>query len=62
MACARQNEPRPFFPLLLAAEHSEKLNCHSIAVAFAAAMNLANIGHDQRLLQGSFYHGLGFAN
>ena len=38
----------PFFPLLLAAEHSEKLEiASSIAVAFARSpMNLANIGHD----------------
>ena len=37
----------PFFPLLLAAEHSEKLEiASSIAVAFARSpMNLANIGH-----------------
>ena len=38
----------PFFPLLLAAEHSEKLEiASSIAVAFARnPMSLANIGHD----------------
>lgn len=38
----------PFFPLLLAAEHSEKLElATSIAVAFARSpMILANIGHD----------------
>ena len=38
----------PFFPLLLAAEHTEKIQLvTSIAVAFARTpMNLANIGHD----------------
>ena len=38
----------PFFPLLLAAEHSERLElATSIAVAFARSpMILANIGHD----------------
>ena len=38
----------PFFPLLLAAEHSERIELHtSIAVAFARSpMVLANLGHD----------------
>ena len=38
----------PFFPLLLAAEHSERIELMtSIAVAFARTpMNLANVGHD----------------
>lgn len=38
----------PFFPLLLAAEHSERIDLMtSIAVAFARTpMNLANVGHD----------------
>jgi len=52
----------PFFPLLLAAEHSEKLElATSIAVAFARSpMNLANIGHDLNAYsQGRFTLGLG---
>ena len=38
----------PFFPLVLAAEHSQRLElATSIAVAFARSpMNLANLGHD----------------
>ncbi len=38
----------PFFPLVLAAEHSERIDLMtSIAVAFARTpMNLANVGHD----------------
>ena len=38
----------PFFPLLLAAEHSERIELMtSIAVAFARSpMTLANVGHD----------------
>ena len=38
----------PFFPLLLAAEHTQRVELMtSIAVAFARSpMNLANIGHD----------------
>ncbi len=52
----------PFFPLLLAAEHLEKLElATSIAVAFARSpMNLANIGHDLNAYsQGRFTLGLG---
>ena len=52
----------PFFPLLLAAEHSEKLElATSIAVAFARnPMNLANIGHDLNAYsKGRFTLGLG---
>lgn len=52
----------PFFPLVLAAEHSEKLElATSIAVAFARSpMNLANIGHDLNAYsQGRFTLGLG---
>ena len=52
----------PFFPLLLAAEHSEKLDlATSIAVAFARSpMNLANIGHDLNAYSnGRFTLGLG---
>jgi len=52
----------PFFPLLLAAEHSEKLDlATSIAVAFARSpMNLANIGHDLNAYsRGRFTLGLG---
>ena len=52
----------PFFPLLLAAEHSEKLEiASSIAVAFARSpMNLANIGHDLNAYsKGRFTMGLG---
>lgn len=52
----------PFFPLLLAAEHSKKLElATSIAVAFARSpMNLANIGHDLNAYsRGRFTLGLG---
>jgi probable F420-dependent oxidoreductase len=52
----------PFFPLLLAAEHSKKLElATSIAVAFARSpMNLANIGHDLNAYsKGRFTLGLG---
>ena len=52
----------PFFPLLLAAEHSERLELiTSIAVAFARSpMNLANIGHDLNAFsKGRFTLGLG---
>jgi len=52
----------PFFPLLLAAEHTERIELGtSIAVAFARnPMLLANIGHDlQRYSQGRFILGLG---
>lgn len=52
----------PFFPLVLAAEHSEKLQlATSIAVAFARSpMNLANLGHDLNAYsRGRFTLGLG---
>lgn len=52
----------PFFPLLLAAEHSERLDIStSIAVAFARTpMVLANIGHDLNAYsRGRFTLGLG---
>jgi len=52
----------PFFPLLLAAEHSESIELHTgIAVAFARnPMNLANIGHDLNAYsKGRFTMGLG---
>ena len=52
----------PFFPLLLAAEHTEKIElATSIAVAFARSpMNLANIGHDLNAYsKGRFTLGLG---
>ncbi|MDH3644037.1 MAG: TIGR03617 family F420-dependent LLM class oxidoreductase [Gammaproteobacteria bacterium] len=52
----------PFFPLLLAAEHTEKLELiTSIAVAFARSpMNLANIAHDLNAYsKGRFTLGLG---
>ena len=52
----------PFFPLLLAAEHTTQLElATSIAVAFARSpMNLANIGHDLNAYsKGRFTLGLG---
>src|SRR5687767_14682037 len=52
----------PFFPLLLAAEHSERLELGTgIAVAFARnPMNLANIAYDlQAFSGGRFILGLG---
>ncbi|MBT7334612.1 MAG: TIGR03617 family F420-dependent LLM class oxidoreductase [Gammaproteobacteria bacterium] len=52
----------PFFPLLLAAEHSQKLElATSIAVAFARSpMNLANMAHDLNAYShGRFTLGLG---
>ena len=52
----------PFFPLLLAAEHTKKIQLvTSIAVAFARTpMNLANIGHDlNSFSKGRFVLGLG---
>ena len=52
----------PFFPLLLAAEHSQRLEIStSIAVAFARTpMVLANIGHDLNAYsKGRFTLGLG---
>ena len=52
----------PFFPLLLAAEHSESIQLHTgIAVAFARSpMVLANLGHDLNAYSGGrFTMGLG---
>jgi probable F420-dependent oxidoreductase len=52
----------PFFPLLLAAEHTSKLELMtSIAVAFARSpMTLANVGHDLNAFsKGRFILGLG---
>ncbi len=52
----------PFFPLLLAAEHSESIELHTgIAVAFARSpMVLANLGHDLNAYSGGrFTMGLG---
>jgi probable F420-dependent oxidoreductase len=52
----------PFFPLLLAAEHSESIGLHTgIAVAFARSpMVLANLGHDLNAFsRGRFTMGLG---
>ena len=52
----------PFFPLLLAAQETEKIELvTSIAVAFARTpMNLANIGHDlNSFSKGRFVLGLG---
>ena len=52
----------PFFPLLLAAEHSEKIEVATgIAVAFARSpMILANLGHDLNAYsKGRFTLGLG---
>ena len=52
----------PFFPLLLAAEHSENIELQTgIAVAFARSpMILANLGHDLNAYsKGRFTMGLG---
>jgi probable F420-dependent oxidoreductase len=52
----------PFFPLLLAAEHTQRLELMtSIAVAFARSpMTLANVGHDLNAFsKGRFLLGLG---
>ena len=52
----------PFFPLLVAAQHTEKVELMtSIAVAFARSpMTLANIGHDLNAYsKGRFVLGLG---
>jgi len=52
----------PFFPLLLAAEHSQNIRVHTgIAVAFARSpMVLANLGHDLNAYsKGRFTMGLG---
>ena len=61
-ACTAEMNHDPFFPLLLAAEHTEKIElATSIAVAFARSpMNLANIGHDLNAYsKGRFTLGLG---
>ncbi len=61
-AISAETSADPFFPLLLAAEHSERIELMtSIAVAFARSpMNLANIGHDLNLYsKGRFILGLG---
>jgi len=52
----------PFFPLLLAAEHTQRIDlATAIAVAFPRSpMHLAHVGHDlQRFSQGRFILGLG---
>ena len=52
----------PFFPLLLAAEHTERIELMtSIAVAFARSpMTLANLGNDlQAYSKGRFVLGIG---
>ena len=52
----------PFFPLLLAAEHSTRLElATAIAIAFPRSpMHLANVGHDlQTMSKGRFILGLG---
>ncbi len=52
----------PFFPLLIAAEHSERIELMTaIAVAFARSpMTLAQVGHDlNRFSKGRFILGLG---
>ena len=52
----------PFFPLVLAAEHSERLElATAIAIAFPRSpMQLANVGHDLQLQsKGRFILGLG---
>jgi len=52
----------PFFPLLLAAEHTERIEIGTgIAVAFARSpMTLANVGYDlQQFSEGRFILGLG---
>jgi alkanesulfonate monooxygenase SsuD/methylene tetrahydromethanopterin reductase-like flavin-dependent oxidoreductase (luciferase family) len=52
----------PFFPLVLAAEHSERMELGTgIAVAFARnPMTLANVAYDlQRFSKGRFILGLG---
>jgi probable F420-dependent oxidoreductase len=52
----------PFLPLVLAAEHTDKLRLGTaIAIAFARnPMNLANLGHDMQMISdGRFVLGLG---
>ena len=61
-AISAETSSDPFFPLLLAAEHSERIELMtSIAVAFARSpMNLAQIGHDLNAYsKGRFILGLG---
>ncbi|MEE9278780.1 MAG: LLM class F420-dependent oxidoreductase [Myxococcota bacterium] len=61
-AISAETSADPFFPLLLAAEHSERIELQtSIAVAFARSpMNLAQIGHDlNHYSRGRFILGLG---
>ena len=61
-AMSAETSNDPFFPILLAAEHSERIELMtSIAVAFARSpMNLAQIGHDLNLYsKGRFILGLG---
>jgi len=61
-AMSAETSHDPFFPLLIAAEHSEKIELMtSIAVAFARSpMNLAQIGHDlNSFAKGRFILGLG---
>jgi probable F420-dependent oxidoreductase len=61
-AITAETSSDPFFPLLLAAEHSERIDLMtSIAVAFARSpMNLAQIGHDLNAYsKGRFILGLG---
>jgi probable F420-dependent oxidoreductase len=61
-AITAETSSDPFFPLLLAAEHSERIELiTSIAVAFARSpMNLAQIGHDLNAYsKGRFILGLG---
>ena len=61
-AISAETSNDPFFPILLAAEHSERIELMtSIAVAFARSpMNLAQIGHDLNLYsKGRFILGLG---
>ncbi|MGH9032194.1 MAG: TIGR03617 family F420-dependent LLM class oxidoreductase, partial [Acidimicrobiia bacterium] len=61
-AFSAETAHEPFFPLLLAAEHTERLELITgIAVAFARnPMTLANVGYDlQAYSQGRFVLGLG---
>ncbi len=61
-AISAETSNDPFFPILLAAEHSERIELMtSIAVAFARSpLNLAQIGHDLNLYsKGRFILGLG---
>ncbi|MFQ5698924.1 MAG: LLM class F420-dependent oxidoreductase [Myxococcota bacterium] len=61
-ALSAETSSDPFFPLLLAAEHSERIELiTSIAVAFARTpMLLAQVGHDlNRYSRGRFVLGLG---